>query len=913
MFRPGENTTMTVYGVSVDSRSRPASQPDNKYDVDLGIMLDRVKTIQLGSIQIPDCRYAFGKTSQLQYSEPMNIEPDCHLFVEQTTTTLNKLTCLTTVDTRQIQLLVPPTLNKITGYSAPSQVTTEFDHGLEFGASYYSLVNLQMQVVGADFPQTLMTVPMPAPFPTRSGPVLATSTLTAPPYVGPANEENVYTYAAGYMDALTSSAGNYDDRHLLAANYCSYVHAPKPTLVELFVMLNAALNDKVGVADVVGTTIGATNAGPIEVTTAAPHGLQTADQIVVDGVLGNTAANGTFLITVTGASTFTLNNSSGNGAYAGGGAFTSPQGLALGIRFGFDDETNSIIATSPTRVSESRSQTKTVSTRLVGPAGSLAAKLGFGTARLDPPARADVPASVLRTVDIRQGNYTAKELADVMNIRMNPLAFLEEDSDTRTLRYSLPGGTSANLVIPRGRYTGAQLAGYLTAHLSPGPAQITVEYDADVGRFTFAHTLGMVFGLNFTAQNDADTAARLGFSAVNYDGASSYTSVDRAVFGVASTATFPANNYSLSTDAAQQHFTFDTGDPLQFLVDGGTNTAGVGAVWDPTCLCAGAGDAGFAGSFQPGDILHAQFPIEQNIDVVGATNASPVEITTTANHGLTTGDNVTVSCVEGNEAANGTWTVTVTSATTFTSDGSSGSGTYVGGGSFASNFLAGGGDVTNTFTVVVQSAWDASTGVPLLTLEPTASIFSVISAGNDAVLGQPTATTHRLLLRSAHRNAFQLHFAHPASAASNFGFPTTAWPPTANALQQFDSEAFPTYDPSCVCVPVSSSYTSPYCWNLSPPDYIVMVLKEPNGSPEIHTHSFRGDTRAMFAKLYITQPFVSISEQMLFATFANLRKLSSVSVEFQNPDGTLVEFNGRAHNFTLLFTLLQENVEGVCL
>lgn len=65
--------------------------------------------------------------------------------------------------------------------------------------------------------------------------------------------------------------------------------------------------------------------------------------------------------------------------------------------------------------------------------------------------------------------------------------------------------------------------------------------------------------------------------------------------------------------------------------------------------------------------------------VTAATNASPIVITGPA-HGLATGDRVRVADVEGNTAANGTFTVTKTSATAFALDGSAGNGDYTGGG-----------------------------------------------------------------------------------------------------------------------------------------------------------------------------------------------------------------------------------------
>ena len=59
---------------------------------------------------------------------------------------------------------------------------------------------------------------------------------------------------------------------------------------------------------------------PIQITTQAPHGLTTGQRVMIAGVSGNTAAIGTWLITSTGLDTFTLNGTSSNGPYNGGGA-----------------------------------------------------------------------------------------------------------------------------------------------------------------------------------------------------------------------------------------------------------------------------------------------------------------------------------------------------------------------------------------------------------------------------------------------------------------------------------------------------------------------------------------------------------------------------------------------------------------
>lgn len=70
-----------------------------------------------------------------------------------------------------------------------------------------------------------------------------------------------------------------------------------------------------------GSLSGATNASPIVVTTTADHGLPTGAYVKIASVAGNTAANGNFFITNVSATTFSLDGSTGNGAYTSGGTW----------------------------------------------------------------------------------------------------------------------------------------------------------------------------------------------------------------------------------------------------------------------------------------------------------------------------------------------------------------------------------------------------------------------------------------------------------------------------------------------------------------------------------------------------------------------------------------------------------------
>src|SRR3990167_1645260 len=66
--------------------------------------------------------------------------------------------------------------------------------------------------------------------------------------------------------------------------------------------------------------------------------------------------------------------------------------------------------------------------------------------------------------------------------------------------------------------------------------------------------------------------------------------------------------------------------------------------------------------------------------ITGATNASPIKITTSAVHSLITGMQVNITGVTGNTAANGSFPIIVTSTTEYTLTGSTGDGAYISGG-----------------------------------------------------------------------------------------------------------------------------------------------------------------------------------------------------------------------------------------
>lgn len=109
------------------------------------------------------------------------------------------------------------------------------------------------------------------------------------------------------------------------------------------------------------------------------------------------------------------------------------------------------------------------------------------------------------------------------------------------------------------------------------------------------------------------------------------------------------------------------------VITWGTMTAGVG------------GQCGYVGEFSAssaGTLYHAE-PLPDTgsaLTITGATNATPIVITTSAAHNLASNMFVRNASVGGNTAANAEFQITVISGTTYSLNGSVGNGAYTSGG-----------------------------------------------------------------------------------------------------------------------------------------------------------------------------------------------------------------------------------------
>ena len=97
----------------------------------------------------------------------------------------------------------------------------------------------------------------------------------------------------------------------------SNVTNASPIAVTTAVATNFTTGASVVISGVAATVpvVGATNTSPILVTLGNATNVKTGDTVVISGVSGNTGANGTFVVTVVNANQFTLNGSTGTGAY----------------------------------------------------------------------------------------------------------------------------------------------------------------------------------------------------------------------------------------------------------------------------------------------------------------------------------------------------------------------------------------------------------------------------------------------------------------------------------------------------------------------------------------------------------------------------------------------------------------------
>lgn len=405
----------------------------------------------------------------------------------------------------------------------------------------------------------------------------------------------------------------------------------------------------------------ATNTSPIVITSSS-HNLSTGQMIDVYNVGGNTAANGTWVVTVLSNTTFSLNGSSGNGAY------TSSTGT---WRFANYPTTqapvNRIILQSPHPTGWQVRICNEVSFAGM-PRVSFAVGIGGNSL-------GDFPIGGQHTHVPQYFNVNP-------NLMQNYFALLPGGGITGTAgRTTIVGDDSGQFVFLYSRSTNSGTNGFVTFGIpdnEDNPSATVVER-----LFCYGNTGASISGtpdwrgifLKYGNTGNVGMAFKNGKPEIctfagwgNIEGTSNITAptfINTAGDSpfVSSTELLPIEIWTgaVATIDALSSITTNINPPFS-----------LNQKYNGTAPVIRNGRTNF-GDFT----LTTEDTTSRSVSA--ATNASPIQITT-ATHGLTTGQTVTISGVNGNTAANGTYKITVVNNTTFTLDGTTGNGAYTSGG-----------------------------------------------------------------------------------------------------------------------------------------------------------------------------------------------------------------------------------------
>lgn len=509
---------------------------------------------------------------------------------------------------------------------------------------------------------------------------------------------------------------------------------------------NAVVNNvATGVADGFdGSTfevIGATNTTPITITTNLSHGYSTGNIVSITGVLGNTAANGVWIITNTGSTTFTLDQSVGNGNYISGGFIysmvwpSSAGTFGIQARYRAPNDSNCFenfnsssafssalkqVAINGIISSMSLTASPYIISNTTGNAVSpinVSTLLNHGLVTGDFVRVSGVIGNTATngTFKITVLNYNISDATNASPIEITTSVshgFLSNQTVTIS---DVLGNTAANgnwviTVTAADKFTlnSSVGNGVYIANTDSAVAANSFTLDGSTGNGTY------VSGGIITAINGRDISDGYTSTPIQITTSTSHGLINGNTVIITGSTAPNANGTHVVTVTGANTFTLNSsigeGSPAHYASAGivEINTINVLRADFPNGPPGTPGSISFA-SITPSPAIAALgsatitnrvaklsvspatwtttglFTVQATHSptskvVNAATNASPIQITTSSTHGLETGHIVTISGVGGNTAANNTWTVTVINTTQFTLNGSIGNGAYTSGG-----------------------------------------------------------------------------------------------------------------------------------------------------------------------------------------------------------------------------------------
>jgi len=879
------NRPQSIYAVSIDSRSRRVGDPINDYVVNLGDVVQRVKSVQVGSIELPDySRDAVPRQSTMPISEPLDVPISGLFVVRENTRVINSVTN-NTVGTSSItgSAYLPPTLNPVIsaavyGVNAGLTITTQFPNGLkEINASYPPQLSAVM--VGTAFPWSIASTARPPSLIDKVAGITGTIVTNIQPFSFDLTLASLITCAGGVSD----TAANFAKRFIDAPKYTSYVFVQRPCLSEVVEIINTQL-----------AAITSLKTQPRVILNDADNALQVR-------AVASEQSGGPFITGVTSELTGTMN----------GFLNLSPASLT----------TKNGIATPLTNIWQIRtpilppgtyapSDVQTVFSQITSPL-----KMDQLFAPEDPNTRSFylfAPGGTIYTITIVAGRYTGEQLAIHLK---GQIALTTGTTNVYDVEY-----------LPR--------EGDITEASFYGNSSISG------GKFKFSHRYGLQFGLAFvfvymaggTTPTINDMGNLLGFNTIPYQGASSYTST-RAVSDVPSgkvtqsllplSGIFTPVNISGSEQRWQR-------EAYEFVPDSVSRKFNVGTLpnlaWQAITCSTLTGSA-----FSNGTTTISGWEMLYNAGVTPSllsnsmfaiTGSSTTSLTGTIYPPMSDNSNLYIPIVPQGYHGGEVLQVCAISGVT---------------GGLGSTTSVTSGDV---FTVIVSKPWDGLTvsgtvlgitGLPYTTMLPTASLaFGIAGSGVTSALPRSgPSSSCPFNVWANRRSSFQMHYSVPTAPARQLGFSRQTYPVLQSAGQIAASgAAFPpgfnnkgtgiySLCPGGLEAPfnIPSTYTAPYTMDLLAPRYILMIIRAANPPSKRQTHVWKETSFPILAKFIFNdgQNYVRITEDMTNYVFTDFERLTSLRVSFVYGDGTPVDFNGHEHTFTLLFTTAQGESDALCL
>jgi hypothetical protein len=121
------------------------------------------------------------------------------------------------------------------------------------------------------------------------------------------------------------------------------------------------------------------------------------------------------------------------------------------------------------------------------------------------------------------------------------------------------------------------------------------------------------------------------------------------------------------------------------------------------------------------------------------------------------------------------------------------------------------------------------------------------------------------------------------------------------------------FAPTTVQSSAAGQLMAPNVYSLDPPPYVLLALLSPSIVSErsVFRPSRCDAPQPVLAKFIVTGGYARISEESTHVSLTSPLSVNKVTVAWLNPDGTLVDWNGANHSYSLLFRVIEAKVHGI--